>query len=187
MHQREKTLTVPNQPDRDLNSRISDSDARIASARTIREWMEIYVEILELSLREIEKQHPDDDSVYQKYKTESRPRLKRILRDFEVAGLNLMDEIEFEGVHVVPGQAHPIWEDSGRPYIAFYWPDGQALQFVGDDAISAVGFFIFWQAHQDPVLGAKVEGSGESRIINPGEADHKAYFKAKAEDQGTEG
>jgi len=169
--------------ERNLNSRISESDIVKAASRSIREWMAIYLELLEQGLKRIEEQHPGDDTIFKKYQTESRPRIRRILRDFEAAGLNLMDEIEFEGCNIVPGH-HPIWEDSGRRYIKFIWPDGQELMFVDETAISAVAFFIFWQAHQEPVLGAKADKEGESRIILPGEADHNAYFKAKAEDQG---
>lgn len=174
-------VTTPS--NRNLDSRISDKDIKIASARSVREWMDIYIEILIASLQEIEKQHPGDSGIYEKFRTESRPRLRRLVRDFETAGLSLTDEIEFEGCHIVPGQPHPIWENSNRPCISFIWPDGQTLQFVGADAISAVGFMIFWMAHQDAVLGAKQDQpTGESRLILPGEADHKAYFDAKLKD-----
>lgn len=158
---------------------LPEDQVKIATARSVAEWMEIYIEVLVRTL-----EGPDFEGVElkgvlaERFRGETLPRLRRIVRDFQVAGLSINEEIEVEGIHLIPGQK-PIWENPNRPEVKFIWPDGSELKFQGASAISAVGFFEFWAKHQIPVIGLK---SGKRRIIAPGSQEEQDYFAAKERD-----
>ena len=164
---------------------LPEERLKVAAARTISEWMEIYIEVIARTLEaKAFNQEGLKGVVKERFMGETIPRLKRIVRDFEVAGVTLHDEIDVSGIHLVPGYP-PLWDDPNRPEVIFYWPDGQELKFQGKEALSAVGFFEFWQKHLIPIRGVK---GGQRRIIQPGSAEEKEYFDAKNKDmqKGTE-
>lgn len=159
-------------------SLLPEEQLRVAAARTVADWMNIYIEVV---LRTLEKITGEEiqGQLYEKFRGETIPRLRRIVRDFEAAGLTIYDEIEVEGIHLIPGH-RPLWEDPSRPEAKFIWPDGSELRFQGESAISAVGFFEFWAKHQIPITGVK---GGQRRIITPGSTEEQSYFTAKERDQ----
>lgn len=153
-----------------------------ALARTASDWMEIYIEIVERSLRQIEQQHSagGDAEAYATWRTTNRPRLKRIGKTLTKNGLVLDQRMEVSGLQFRPPN-HIIWDNSLKPHATFHWADGQELTFYGDDAGSAVGFFAWWVNFQMVVLGPG--GGGQSRIIDPRSPEYAAYMQAKARDQ----
>lgn len=155
---------------------LPEDQIKIATARSVRDWMEIYIEVLARALEGDILQVELKGVVAERFRGETLPRLRRIVRDFEVAGLTINDEIEVEGIHLVPGQ-RVIWEDPNRPEVKFIWPDGSELIFQGESAVSAVGFFEFWAKHQIPVTGLE---AGKRRLITPGSAEEQEYYSAKA-------
>lgn len=159
---------------------LPEEEIKVACARTVAEWMDIYREILVERLKMLIKDQPSIEGItWENYRHHTVLRLRRIVRDFMAAGLDLRDDIEVSGIHLVPGHP-PLWEDPNNPVVTFYWPDGQTLTFQGESALSAVGFFEFWSKNQTVIKGPK---EGQSRIIKPGEAEHRSYFDAKAKDQ----
>jgi hypothetical protein len=156
---------------------IPEEKMKIAVAKTVRDWMQIYIETIARSMESEAMQDQLHGVVFEQFKNETRPRLNRILAEFEAAGLDLHDDIEVQGVEIKNYQMQ--WFAPKAPWVIFFWPDGRKLKFQGLDAASAVGFFWFWQTHQIPF--APPQG-GQRRIIVPGSAEEQAYFRAKTED-----
>lgn len=159
---------------------LPEEQIKIACARTIEEWIDIYTEIVVRNLQYLEQQEPAlKGIIWERWRSEGKPRLRRICRDFRSAGLLLSEDIEVSGIHLRPN--HPvIWENPANPVVTFHWPDGSTITFRGDDAISAVGFFQFWVSQKE-LFEAPAEGKG--RIITPGSREEQAYFDAKRRDQ----
>ena len=149
---------------------LTETEAKIALRRTVPEWMEMYASVIHQGLIA----RNADGQAMETWRNEVRPRLKRIAGRFQVAGLVLSEEMEFAGPVVTPQGI--IWPKPHDPRIVFFWPDGSDLRFAGPDALSAVGFFVWWSNLQTPILGAKV---GEAREVLPGSIDHDHYMRGK--------
>jgi len=158
-------------------SLLPEEQIKIAAAKSVEEWMEVYIEVIVRVMSQMTEESLSG-VIYERFRSETVPRLRRIVRDFRTAGLTIHDEIEVEGIHLIPGQ-RPLWEDTQRPEVKFIWPDGSELKFQGESAISAVGFFEFWAKHQIPLTGVK---AGKRRIITPGSEEERDYFEAKERD-----
>lgn len=163
---------------------LNPQQLKAAKARTVREWMEIYIEILIERLKQIEATRPDlHPMAMSTFRTEARPAMRRIASAFEGAGLELTEEMEFEGAHPHPderiGWNDPTWV-SVPEKATYFWPDGSSLSFTGADARHSLGFFLFWQNYQMPVIG--MPQGGEKRILTGG-VDYDRYFAAKKADQ----
>jgi hypothetical protein len=156
---------------------------KAALARTAKDWFEIYIEMVEVNLRHLEKTDPKNHAAtYATWTQESRPRLRRICAAFTAAGLNLSDQLEVEGPDIRFGKI--VFPDPTRPRLVLHWPDGQYLTFDGVDAMSATAFFIWWQNFQVPLFGTdSLSGSQDNKILKPGDAAFGEYMRAKAADQ----
>lgn len=164
-----------------MNQPILPED-KLQQARTkaIQYWMDLYLQILEQELKRQEASGLDKAKlIFHQYRTETRPRLLKIARRFQDAGLDLAEEMEFEGPRPHPQGRDVVWPNPRHPKVTFYWPDGHDLVFTGREALSAMGFFLFWQNYQTALLPRQQE----SRIIMPGDKEHRDYFQAKAADQ----
>ena len=158
---------------------LPEQQIRAALARTARDWMEIYVEVIMETVRQIVEQQPSlEGKVMEDFRGSTRPRLRRIAREFDAAGFALTDDLEIQGAHPGPG-GQPLWEDSTNPVVVFSTPDGRQLIFAGEDAPSALGFMQFWLQHA-PLVKQQEQ---KSRIINPGDPGYDEYFRAKAKSQ----
>lgn len=178
-------IQFPNQgPDPEQSRQLSEAQLKAAKARTVPEWMEIYLGLIEADLKRIEKANPSQHApVFEEYRNTGRPRLRRIASVFQNAGLVLDERLTFTGCQPVntPQGPNVIFDNPTSPWVEFAWPDGSKITFRGVDALSAVGFIMWWSNFQLPIIGSGDEG--RRRIINPGETEHLDYMKAKAEDQ----
>lgn len=163
-----------------------DNDARNkALKRPVSEWMAMYIELIESSLKRIEKDNSLGAPVlYENFKNITRPRLIKVGKLFQKNGLALDSTVVFRGCRVININAgQVIWDNQSSPRIDYFWEDGHKLTLTGDMAIASLGFFHFFQQHQAPFQGGPSVREGQSRIINPGDAEHTDYMRAKAEDQ----
>lgn len=161
---------------------LPEHQIKAALARSACEWMEIYIEVLIETLKKIIAQQPAiEGKVMEDFRGDTRPRLRRIAREFDSAGFILTDDVEVEGPQPGPG-GQPLWPDTTNPVVVFSTPEGKHLAFKGIDAPSALGFVQFWLQHAELVKGHKPQ----SRIIQPGSAESVSYFSEKKKDQGRE-
>lgn len=157
---------------------------KAALARTVTEWMEIYLEVLEANLKQIEQTHPEHHGrIFAEYQQTARPQLRHIAKEFQKAGLSLSEEMEFEGPEIGPfgpnGEMALRWPDPAMK-VTYFWPDGKSkLSFEGEYAQRSIGFFMFWQNYQTPLMPAQ---EGGKRILTGG-AEYDNYFKNKKADQ----
>lgn len=183
-----------------------DKAAKAVKARGIQEWMDIFIECIAEGCQtgftitgsddpnepqaEIFKNEEILKGVtYERFRGELIPNLRRIARDFELAGLDIGEDLEVSGCEfLTPAEmkqrnvaTNVAWRDPHNPVITFHWPDGDFLVFKGIQALHAVAFFQFWQSCYTPVTGAR--GEGDVRIIEPGTPEAKEYEKAKKRDQ----
>lgn len=156
--------------------------------KSVRQWGDIYIELMEQILRQIETENPQAHPMaFSNFTTSVRPGIRRIVSAFESAGLDLSEDIEVEGP--VPTQSAMAgfppdisWPNPAKPKATYFWPDGSRLSFEGEDAIRSVAFFMFWQNHQD-VHQAQAKNAGQRRLILPGDRDYTNYITAKKADQ----
>ena len=154
---------------------LPEQQMRAALARSARDWMEIYLEVIMETAKKIIAQQPAiEGTVMEEFRGHSRPRLRRIAREFDAAGFVLTDDMEVQGAHPGP-DGRPLWEDASNPVVVFSTVEGKQLVFVGEDAPSALGFVQFWMQHGVMMR----EKKQQSRIIQPGEPGYAEYFAAK--------
>jgi hypothetical protein len=164
--------------------RLTKARLRAVSARTPKEWMEIYFEVKELMWKHIERTNPQMHGVvWSNWTTVARPALKRVAATFQAMGLDMSEDMEFAGCEVINGEPH--WHTPDSPRISYFWPDGQEVRFEGDEALWSIAFFMWWQNFQISVLDRtrqRVLQEGAVRTLKKGDKDHKAYFDAKRRD-----
>lgn len=165
---------------------LPEDQIRAANARSVRDWVDIYLEVIVRVMEQSEASNMETKGlVWERYTRETRPRLRRIAREFDSRGLELSDELDISGVTPHPVSKMPLWEDASRPWVVFHWEDGRQVAFYGNDAPSALFFILWWQQHGLPLRPKK---EAKSRIIMPGEAEHSDYFaqKRRAQERGEE-
>jgi len=157
-------------------------------AQTTREWMDIYIELLESSLRNAEASAGVGalTEAYREYATVVRPRLRRIAARLDQAGLALTDEIDLEGLSFEPPN-NISWDNPVMPQTVLIWPDGQRITFKGNEATSCAAFLMWWQSMQaghftEQGLIHSITSPGEARILSPGDEGYAEYLKAKRQD-----
>lgn len=159
---------------------LPEQQIKAALARSARDWMEIYIEVLMETVKKIIAQQPAiEGKVMEDFRGETRPRLLRIAREFDAAGFILTDDVDVEGPQPGPG-GQPLWPDTTNPVVVFSTAEGKHLAFRGVDAPSALGFVQFWLQHSELVKGHKPR----TRIIQPGSAEAVSYLNAKRSELG---
>lgn len=156
---------------------------KAASARTPVEWMEIYIELIETDLRRIEKEQGTNREIFSAYVSNTRPRLRRIGRQLQAAGLSLVDELRIIEPVVDIHSGDVLW---GAPMrCVFLWPDGQTCVFVEEAAGSAFAFFSWWKQFQDVTMRELLVAQSKptTRILESGDPGYEAYMRAKHKDQ----
>lgn len=156
---------------------------KAASARTPVEWMEIYIELLETDLRRIERDQGSNREMFSAYASSTRPRLRRIGRQLQAAGLSLVDELRIIEPIVDINSGNVFWGVPER--CVFQWPDGQTSVFTHDAAGSAFAFFSWWKQFQEVTMQELlVARSGpKTRILERGDPEYDGYMQAKQQDQ----
>lgn len=160
---------------------MGEARRKAALARDVADWMEIYTEIVRHQLEQMAAANLNDEGLlFEKWKSETRPRLRRVGKRFQEAGLVLDSRMQVEGVEVGRGGGLPIFLEPHKPWVRFFWPTGESLKFTGEDAVSAFGFFLWWSNFQVPILGP--ENVGQTKTYLPGDPEYDAYFAAKRAD-----
>jgi hypothetical protein len=164
---------------------LPEEQMRAANAKSVRDWVDIYLEVIVRVMEQSKASNMETKGVvWERFTGETRPRLRRIAHEFDSRGLVLSDELDISGVTPHPISGKPLWEDATHPWVVFHWEDRQ-VAFYGAEAPSALHFILWWQQHGLPLRRPRAP---KSRIINPGEAEHSAYFDAKrrAQERGEE-
>lgn len=168
---------------------IESAKVRGAEAKTPKDWMDIFQEITEHSVKVTMEQAGDGDKVLDRLR-EWRPAYAHVARELNAHGMPLSEEVELEGPRMGHVNGLPIVEE--WPYgvqLKMHWPDGSHLHFKGNAAIVAVTFWIWWVNFQERHLTqmgiAKTAQENSKRILLPGSAESAAYNDAKRKDQGT--
>lgn len=158
---------------------LPEDKLHVAERRSVQEWMDLFLAILEDKLKEGEAEGQDVSKlIYTKYQSETVPRCKRIAQRFQDAGLVLSEDIDFVGP--VPNTDGTwTWPNPSQPYIQFIWPDNSTLSFIGEEALTAFNFFAFWQQYQ----AFCKPNDEQSRIIKPGSPEYNNYMINKQRDQ----
>jgi len=150
---------------------LPEDQRRAALARTARDWMDIYIEV-------IERQLPSGPEVFEQWTKVNRPRLRKIGDRFTSAGLTLDERIEGIRTFRPPNDIHFL--TPSNPYVTFHWPDGQSLTFRDTRAGSAMAFWVWWSNFQLPIIGPS---EGKTRNIIAGSPEYRSYMEAKRRDQ----
>jgi len=160
---------------------IGGIERKAALARTTRDWMDIYIQVVENVLKDTEATEEARRQLHERFLV-SRSRLRKIGKAFHKAGLTLDERMEIEGVAPPsgPGQ-QPVWDTPRRPRVAFIWPDGSQISFINEEALSAFGFFLWWSNFQSRLVADTA--TPKRRIIQPGDPEHRSYMHHKRRDQ----
>ncbi len=165
---------------------IEQAKVRGAEAKNAKDWMDLYQEITEHSVKVTMEQNGAGDQVLEHLK-EWRPAFAHVSRELNAHGLPLTEEIELEGpIMGLTNTGLPIIESWPLGVqVKFHWPDGSKLHFKGNAAIVAVTFWMWWVNFQDvhkQQIGIADKAEKRSRIILPGSLESQAYGDAKRKD-----
>lgn len=161
-----------------------------ATARSPGEWIDIFQQVVEFSVKSTMEEHGDGDKVLDRL-SDTRTSLRAIRIRFEEHGLPLLEDIETEGPDVFPdaqGNLTNVSWPRGE-WVKFYWPGrNDCMEFRGHKALVALCFIMWWVTFQktakqwaDQILG-KGPVEGERRMIEPGTPEWNSYWAAKKAD-----
>lgn len=165
---------------------MEQAKVRGAEAKSPKDWMELFREITEHSVKVTMEGNGAGDRVVDALK-DWRPSYVRVARELEAHGMPLTEEIELEGPTMgTTTTGLPIVEQWPMGVqVKFHWPDGSMLHFKGNDAMVAVAFWMWWVNFQDvhrQQIGLANHAEKRSRIIMPGTPESIAYGDAKRKD-----
>lgn len=177
--------------DLELAAANARAQSKALMASTTKEWMDIYIELIEATLKATERQSGRNPEAFSEFTTAVRPRLRRIATRLDAYGLSLTDEIDIEGMTFEPPNKIG-WDNPNRPTTTLIWPDGQSVTFVGDEATSCAAFLMWWQSMQAGLFAERglqlgILGKNEVRTLGPGDPDYENYRKAKEADLRSQG
>lgn len=167
---------------------IEQAKVKAAEAKSAKDWMDLYQEITESSVKSIYEAEGNGHRVLEALEP-WRPCYKRVGIELQAHGLPLSEQIEVEGpimgntrtgLPVIDGWAN------GKVEATFHWPDRSKLTFRGRDALVAVTFWMWWVNFQDvhnQQLGVAQAAEQRTRLILPGSPDSLSYHAAKKDDK----
>lgn len=169
-------------------AKLEQAKVRAAEARTPREWMELFQEITESSVKTIQENEGLGHKVLEVLEP-WRPSYRRVSEALQSHGMPLTEEIEVEGpIMGTTRSGLPVvdgWH-GGHPNVTFHWPDKSKLHFRGRDALVAVSFWMWWVHFQEvhnQQLGIAKNAEMRTRLILPGSPDSVSYHAAKKDDR----
>lgn len=166
---------------------IEAAKVRGAEAKSPKDWMELFREITEHSVKTMMEANGQGGQVLQQL-APWRGSFVVVSQRLNAHGMPLSEEIEVEGP-IIGRTANglPIVDEwPTGVWVKFHWPDRSFVGFKGNDAIVAVSFWMWWadfqHVHMKQMDIAKV-AEGKTRLILPGSAESIQYHQAKREDQ----
>lgn len=157
-------------------------------ARKAEDWFDLFQEIVFSGVRQTMSQAGvEGTKVADKVLDERRPTYARVRDRFRVQGLDLSENVEWEGPVIGPDQfGFPRIQGWPRGMWArATWGDGSTVEWRGAEAEIAVSFVIWWSCYQqvyqqahDP--GVIITDDMRRRVVQPGTSDYVDYVQAKA-------
>lgn len=157
-------------------------DVRAAEARSTTEWFDIFQEIVFGGVQSILEDHGQGSDVSGKL-ADIRPACKAVREAFAAQGLDLNEDIDWEGpVPVIDPQSQLCmgleWPNGQE--VTFIWPTKETIRFRGQKALVATCFMMWWSNFQPTLKHMQGKSTeGERRLIEPGSPEWLNYMKGR--------
>lgn len=166
---------------------------KTAEARTPGDWIDIFQEIVEFTVRTTMEEHGEGSQVLEKLEP-TRSAIKQVRARLMEHGLPLLENIDIDGPDIRPDAMGCLTNVSWHrgQWVKLCWPHHKdVLEFRGQQALVALSFVMWWSNfHQTAkqwdtqLQGGQAAVAGARRMIEPGSPEWVRYFTAKQADQG---